>query len=204
MRVIYNGVEPPAPLTVPEKTGLRASLLAGKDGPLIVAVGRLAPVKAYDVLLKAFAGVDAQLRIVGGGGDRQALESLCHKLGLQDRVQFLEDRRDVSGILRAAELCVISSHREGFPLVMVEALQAGCPLISTAISGVKESLPDSLLVEPSNPEALHQLLQSTLAGLPVIRRNYSPLFLRAQKELTIDGMVQRTQDFYLELTGFPS
>lgn len=199
VRVIYNGSKPAAVLTPNQKQQLKYQLLQGQDVPLLMAVGRLAPVKAFDVLLHAFVGVDAHLVIVGDGDERQNLEQLCERLGLREKVLFLGLRQDVGQLLQVADLCVISSHREGFPLVMVEALQAGCLVVATEVSGVKEWLSPALLTPPNDVEGLHRLLCDTLARLPSLHANYLPIFLRAQQELTIEGMTQRTEDFYHDL-----
>lgn len=199
VRVIYNGSKPAPTLKPNQKQQLKYQLLQGQNEPLLMAVGRLAPVKAFDVLLRAFVGVDARLVIVGDGDERQNLEQLCEQLGLSKKVLFLGHRQDVGQLLQVADLCVISSHREGFPLVMVEALQSGCLVVSTEVSGVKEWLSPTLLVPPNDVEGLHRLLCATLARLPSLCANYLPIFLRAQQELTIEGMTQRTEDFYHDL-----
>jgi glycosyltransferase involved in cell wall biosynthesis len=102
----------------------------------------------------------------------------------------------VAQLLQSSDLCVISSSVKVFLPVMVDALQVGCPVIATDSGGVKEWLPEALLCPPDNVEALHTLLCDTLRRLSVLRTNYLPIFLRAQQELTVDGMAQRTQEFY--------
>lgn len=203
LKVIYNGAKPSPKLNGRERKLLRAELLAAEDLPIVMAVGRLAPVKAFDVLLKAFVGLEARLVIVGDGDERESLQQLAEQLGLSDRVLFLGHRQDVGSLLQVADLCVISSHREGFPLVMVEALQQGCLLVSTAVSGVKEILPPALLAAPNDVEGLHNLLYVTLPRIETLRSNFLPLFLRAQQELTIEGMTERTLAFYSELLEDP-
>jgi glycosyltransferase involved in cell wall biosynthesis len=199
VRVIYNGSKPAITLKPNEKKRLKKQLLCGRNLPLLMAVGRLAPVKAFDVLLHAFVGVEAYLVIVGDGDERQNLEQLCEHLGLRDKVLFLGHRQDVGQLLQVADLCVISSHREGFPLVMVEALQTGCLVVATEVSGVKEWLSPALLTPSNDVEGLHDLLCATLARLPSLHANYLPIFLRARQELTIEGMAQRTEEFYYDL-----
>lgn len=198
VRVIYNGSKPTPNLKPQEKIQLKQSLQS-VSLPIVMAVGRLAPVKAFDVLLRAFVGINARLVIVGEGGERQNLTLLSRELGIEDNVLFLGHRDDVGQLLQVADLCVISSHREGFPLIMVESLQQGCLLISTEVSGVKEWLPPAFLTPPNNVQGLHNLLYATLPRIDTLRSNYLPLFLRAQQELTIEGMAQRTQDFYYDL-----
>lgn len=199
VRVIYNGSRPAPPLSVADKRQLKQQLLQGHNLPLVIAVGRLAPVKGFDVLLRAFVNVPARLVIVGDGDERDNLLALCQTLDLDDKVSFLGQRNDVGQLLQLADLCVISSHREGFPLVMVEALQAGCLVVATEVSGVKEWLSPALLTPPNDVEGLHQLLCATLARLSSLHANYLPIFLRAQQELTIEGMAQRTENFYHDL-----
>lgn len=199
VKVIYNGAKPSQKLNGRERKLLRAELLAAEDLPIVMAVGRLTSVKAFDVLLKAFVGIEARLVIVGDGEEREVLQQLVEQLGLSDRVLFLGHRYDVGSLLQVADLCVISSHQDNFPLVMIEALQQGCLLISTAVSGVKEILPPALLISPNDVEGLHNLLYVTLPRVSTLRTNYLPLFLRAQQELTIEGMTERTQAFYSEL-----
>ena len=203
LKVIYNGARASPKLNGRERKLLRAELLAAEDLPIVMAVGRLAPVKAFDVLLKAFVGIDARLVIVGDGDERESLQQLTEQLGLSHRVLFLGHRHDVGSLLQVADLCVISSHREGFSYVAVESLQAGCLVVSTRVGLPAEWLPPALLTAPNDVEGLHNLLYVTLPRISTLRTNYLPLFLRAQQELTIEGMTERTQAFYSELLEDP-
>lgn len=108
-------------------------------------------------------------------------------------------RADSKDILQVAELCVVSSHQEGGPIVLVEALQAGCPVVGSKVGMMPEWLPATALVEPEQPAALHQLLQQVLGQLPVLSQQYAPIFQRARHELTVGGMAQRTSDYYRQL-----
>lgn len=199
VRVIYSGSKIPPALQAHEKKAIRLALLDGQEKPLVIAVGRLVPAKAFDILLRAFVGVDARLVIVGDGVERQNLERLSNELGLQDNVMFLGQRSDVAQLLQAADLCVVASRQEGFSRAMVEALLVGCPVISTHVGGAKEWLAEALLCEANNVESLQTLLCDTLRRLPLLRTNYLPMFLRAQQELTVEGMTQHTQEFYQAL-----
>ncbi|MFO1391233.1 MAG: glycosyltransferase [Agitococcus sp.] len=203
LKVIYNGARASPKLNGRERKLLRAELLAAEDLPIVMAVGRLAPVKAFDVLLKAFVGLEARLVIVGDGDERESLQQLAEQLGLSNRVLFLGHRQDVGSLLQVADLCVISSHREGFSYVAVESLQAGCLVVSTRVGLPAEWLPPALLTAPNDVEGLHNLLYVTLSRIETLRSNFLPLFLRAQQELTIEGMAERTQAFYSELLEDP-
>jgi glycosyltransferase involved in cell wall biosynthesis len=198
-RVIYHGLKPSTLLLPHETKSFRQRLSLTPDEPLIIAIGELVPSNGFDVLLRACVGTEAKLLIVGEGGERKKLEKLVAVLALQQQVFFLGARQDVPQLLQLADLCVIPSVIVTFPTVMLEALQVGCPVIATDIGGTNEWLPEALLCPPDNVEALHTLLCDTLRRLSVLRTNYLPIFLRAQQELTINGMTQRTQEFYQAL-----
>ncbi len=194
--VILNGVDAP-PLLAPEEAArLRNSLNPEPGLPLLLAVGRLVPVKGFDVLLRAFVGLSARLLIAGEGADRDALESLSKELNLRGKVSFLGTRNDVWQLLQAVDACVISSRREGFPLILVEALQAGCPVVSTRVSGAVEWVPAAFLAEPEDVPSLHKVLEAALRDLPSARAACQPVFARARVQLTLEGMVERTEALY--------
>lgn len=105
------------------------------DRPVLIAVGRLTPQKDYPTLLKALSMMKTDpapiLWILGAGEDEAELRAMAKKLGLAERVQFLGFRRDVLAYMKAADLFVLSSRWEGFANVIVEAMAAGTPVVST-------------------------------------------------------------------------
>lgn len=153
--VIPNPVPLP-PLPPPEHPRESATMRA-------VALGRLSPVKGFDVLVDAFAGAAAKvptwrLDVWGEGSERKSLEQRVSALGMTEQIQFrgLTDRP--FDILRGADLFVMSSHTEGFPNALVEAMACGLPVISTRFGGaVNDIIQDGengLLVPPGDPGAL--------------------------------------------------
>ncbi len=113
--------------------------------PRLVSVGRLAEQKGQLLLVEASArlrdrGADFELVIVGDGPMRQELEQLIDRLGLRDRVRitgFL-DNRAVRRELEAARALVLPSFAEGLPVVIMEAMALGRPVIATYIAGIPE------------------------------------------------------------------
>jgi glycosyltransferase involved in cell wall biosynthesis len=165
--------------------------------PLVIAIGRLVPVKGFDVLLRAWAGVPAaRLLIVGDGPERTALESQARQLGVSSRVTFTGFRADIQSLLRTADLMVIASRREGLPLVLIEALQARLPVVSTAVGGMLGFLPPETMVPAENPTALAATVNTVLADLPAYGRLFEPLWTFARLQLTDDAMVERTEAVY--------
>ena len=132
------------------------------DAPLMGTVARLAPQKGVEHFLlaaKELARIFPELRfvVVGDGPLRRELEQLCSELGLVDKVYFAGFRQDVLAILRRLHLFVQSSVSEGQGITVLEAMAAGCPVVASAVGGLKELIKDGetgLLVQPGNPHAL--------------------------------------------------
>jgi glycosyltransferase involved in cell wall biosynthesis len=101
--------------------------------------------------------------VVGDGKDRARLESLVMKLGLQNRIIFLGERRDVVDILLASDIFVLSTHIEGLPISVIEACCAGVPIIATGVGSLAD-LPrqglDMLLTKPGDSDSLRDALLS--------------------------------------------
>lgn len=105
-------------------------------GFTVAAMGRLVSQKGFDHLLHAFRLCcdrypQWSLHILGEGAERQSLEQLRRDLGLDDRVRFLGIVKEPSDVLRQADLFVMSSRYEGFPLSLIEAMACRLPVIST-------------------------------------------------------------------------
>ncbi|MBV1701729.1 MAG: glycosyltransferase [Hyphomicrobiales bacterium] len=155
---IYNPVE------------IRLCPQAEKDNPpMVLACGRLTEEKDFSTLLRAFALIeskDAQLTILGEGSLRPALEAQIAQLGLAGRVHMPGYVTDPARYYGRASCLVISSLRETFSLVLVEALAHGLPVISTRCGGPEEILADSrtgMLVPCNDPTTLAAAIQKALA-----------------------------------------
>jgi len=148
----------------------RASLGLDADKKLLVCVSRLRFEKGIDILLDAFARLDAkdvQLAIVGDGAAGDGLREQCRKLGIQDRV-ILPGRRphdEVPAWISASHVVVLSSRSEGHPNVLVEALACGRPVVAANVGGVGEIVTSTRLgvvVPPEDPDALADGLRKAL------------------------------------------
>lgn len=114
----------------------RKAFFTPDGAPLIFALGRLHPNKAFDVLLEALARVpDAYLWLAGEGPERTALESLAARLGVKPRVRFLGWREDVAALYAAANVFVCPSRHEPLGNVVIEAWAQGKPVIAADAIG---------------------------------------------------------------------
>ncbi|NNJ94396.1 MAG: glycosyltransferase [Halobacteria archaeon] len=177
----------------------RHSLQLAEEQPVIAAVGRLVPVKRFDILLNALAGLEkVQLLLVGEGSQRAALEQQATQAA-PGRVTLLGQREDVGDILAAADLCVISSEREGFSFVMAEALQAGTPVISTDVADMHRILPAGYVVPVNDPAALQQAIAGALQNPEETHRVFMPCFEWARAQLVLSRVIGQINGLYAEL-----
>ncbi|MDO8632332.1 MAG: glycosyltransferase [Phycisphaerales bacterium] len=120
----------------------RASLGLQATDRIVLWVGRLDPVKGLDVLIRAFEPLaretNAHLLLVGGGALRDGLERLVRERTLESRVYFLGPRTDVPSLLKTADLFVFPSRTEGLPNALLEAMAAGCPIVTTDVPGCRD------------------------------------------------------------------
>lgn len=150
---------------VREQAGLSA------DTRLILAVGRLAQVKDYPILLHAFARLDKDskniLWIAGTGDQLLPLQALASQLDIADTVKFLGVRSDTEALYNAADVSVLSSRWEGFGLVVAEAMASEKVVVATDCGGVAEVLGNcGLLVPVHDADRLAMALEQALALAP--------------------------------------
>jgi glycosyltransferase involved in cell wall biosynthesis len=125
----------------PSRGEARARLALDADAFVLVGLGRLVPIKGFDLLVRALSTVAAavpstRLVLVGDGPDRAPLEALAASLGMGDRVRMTGETPDVAGPLVAADVVVVPSRNEGMGRVLVEAMALGVPVVATAVGGI--------------------------------------------------------------------
>lgn len=202
--VVPNGI---APLPAPSGRDLRAELGVEPGQPVIGTVCVLREQKALWVLLRAAAILrDAfpglQVLIVGEGGERGRIESLISELGLGDTVRLLGRRTDIADILPTLDLAVCCSDYEGSPLSIIEYMDAGRAVVSTAVGGVPDLIEDGvhgLLVEPRDPDAFAAAVAGLLRDPERAREMGERGRQRRHHELGIDRTVARLESLYEEL-----
>ncbi len=176
-------------------------------GPLLLFVGRLRYYKGLDYLIQAMARVNATLLIIGSGPEAARLGALSYELGLASKIHFLGDISDalLPAYYQAADIFVLpSSHRsEAFGLVLLEAMAAGKPLITTELgtgtSWVNQHGVTGLVVPPRDPMALSQAIQELLEDGPKRVAMGKQARARARQEFDLPVLVDRVLGIYEEV-----
>jgi glycosyltransferase involved in cell wall biosynthesis len=183
--------------------------LATIGRPRIGVIGRLSHEKGVDLFLESFRlladrGVRAHAILVGDGPEGERLAAQAATLGLGDSVHFLGAVYPVDPLYSELDLVVIPSRSEGLPNVLLEALHAGRPVVSTDVGAVTEVLADSAagrVVPPLDPAALAAAMASALAdpeGTGAAARR------TAADRFSLDRRVTAHVALYRELLGLPA
>lgn len=162
MHIVHCGVQPGRYLGPEARRGTRA-----------LFVGRLAGVKGIPVLFQAMQGLihdlpDFRLTLIGDGPERVALQAMARDMGLSRHVDFVgyKSQDEVAQALTQQDVLVLPSFAEGVPVVLMEAMAAQLPVVTTQIAGVPELVQDGVsgrLVPPGDAVALQAALAEVLA-----------------------------------------
>ncbi len=182
--------------------GLRESLSLDPNGIICGWVGRFHEAKDVGTLLRAFAILlqasekPVALVMVGDGEDRAMAGRLAAELGINEQVHFLGARQDIPDMMRDFDVYVSSSHKEGVPLVMLEAMATGLPCVGTNVGGVKSILSQDsgIVVPPRAPDLLAQALQRVTEDDHLRQQMGQAALREARKKYRFDGMVDRFMD----------
>jgi glycosyltransferase involved in cell wall biosynthesis len=133
-----------------------------ENTPIVGTAGRLDRIKRLDIFLRAACEIasalpHARFVIAGEGREENSLRKLADDLGLHDKVQLLGYREDIHDVLRAMDVFVLCSDHEGLPMVLLEALMLGTPVVARQVGGVPEVVQNGvngILVESADPKDL--------------------------------------------------
>ncbi len=192
---IYNGV---SDISVPI---INASL----QSPRLIMVARLNEQKDQTTLLKSIAKLkklDFHLDFVGSGTSMEECKGLAQSLEITNKVSFLGDRTDVPSLLAQSQIFILSTHYEGFPISILEAMRAGLPVVATRVNGIPEQIENEktgLLVPHEDVEALSNAL-SKLIDSPQMRQQMGEAGRQKfVQEFIVERMVTEVQAVYKEI-----
>lgn len=193
VRTIHNGVRSREP--APRR---------GRERATVCAIGRLSAEKGYDVLLHALAGMpDVGAVLVGEGPERSALERLRAELGLEQRVRMPGWSAEPADALNECDALVLPSRWESFPLVVLEAMHAGLPVVASDVGSVAEAVVDGetgLLVRPGEVEPLRDAIRR-VGDRDVAARMGEAGRARARELFTTERMAAQYEELYGTVLG---
>jgi len=177
-------------------------------GFTIGAIGRLSPEKGYDILLEALKEVadtnpEIRLVILGEGDERGFLESQIKRLGLEQQVLLPGYVADARRYLSHFQVFAISSLTEGLPIVLLEAMQAGVPIVATRVGGIPEVLENGragTLITPESCESLAQGISEVINNPVVAAQRVSIAIQRLKDHYSCKYMAETYLELYLGLS----
>ena len=200
--VIQNGIAR-VPFEGEHRLEVRRDAGIGADDPFLLAVGRLVPVKAHEVLISAISAVlkefpNAKLGICGDGVLRPNLEAQIKLLDLESAVKLFGEQGNVAKFLFSADVFVLPSRSEGLPMALLEAMSAGLPVVATRLDGVAEVVLEGehgLFAPIDDSDALANVILQLLRDPSMRARMGTAARRRVDEMYSID----RTGEQYLTL-----
>jgi glycosyltransferase involved in cell wall biosynthesis len=211
--VIYNGIAPidflPR-LEARKKLSEFTNTVISDETILIGSIGNLYKNKGYEYLIKNMRDLslktyDLKLTIIGSGPELQNLKSEITRLPARRENQKSDYKIFLTGaipnaaqFLPAFDVYVCSSVKEGLPYTVLEAMQAGLPIVSTNVGAIPEIITDGdsgLLVEPKNPEALAEKIKYFIDN-PKIAKQLGENAKEKMKKFSLEQMIKQTEELY--------
>lgn len=177
---------------------------AAVDTKVVVAAGRLVPRKGFKRLVRAFRPVarrhpDWQLHIYGNGEQKQEIIELIHRLGLESQVLLCGYSRNLPEVMANASMFAMTSRSEGFPMVLIEAMSTGIPLIAfDCPRGPGETIQhgsNGLLIPEGRLRLFSRGLETLIAD-PDLRARLGAQGLRDAEAYTIDNIAAEWELFF--------
>ena len=175
----------------PSHAGERSS----RTGP-IIAIGRLEPVKGFNQLIKSWINIQEDLEIIGSGPEEQNLHQLIHNLNLSDRIKIVTncDYSSIEEKYKTTSGLIVSSHREGGPRVVLEAINHEIPVLGSKVGIIPDLIPNECLSEPGNQESLQALLEEMVPLLAQL--NMEGIKAALIENYSITSAAKKTKEIY--------
>lgn len=203
LHTLPNAYSPSLPLKSRAKARLQLGL--SPEGTVIGWVGRLSGEKGPEVALHALAslrGIEWTAVFLGDGPERSSLQGLAGQLGIGDRVRWFGAVSEAGSCFTAFDAFLLSSHTEGTPIVLLEAMAAGVPVVATAVGGVPDVLGQGTagwLVPAGDVPALGAALAASLTDGAAVMAKTQAARARLEAEYEPAGWIRRHEELYYQL-----
>jgi glycosyltransferase involved in cell wall biosynthesis len=209
---VYNGIDLSAYKDRPAEKDARLMEELALDArvPVVGALGRLSPVKGYDVLIRAVSdvlstGTDCRLLLVGEGREKDRLRAQAERAGISEKLIITPGGAELKRYFSVMDVFCMPSRHEGLGLSLMEAMAAARPCIASRIGGLAELISDGetgLLVPPVDPGSLAGAVKRLIADPDLARDMGEKACRKAHEEFSIEDSVRRTIGVYNKvLTG---
>ncbi len=171
---IYNGIDP-TEIEFLEKKQARQELGVSTTQPIIGTIANFYKTKGLAHLITASKHIDAQIVIIGDGKERQNLENSIKKYNLQDKVKLLGQKPNARKYLKAFDVFVLPSLKEGFPWVILETMASQVPIIATSVGAIPEIIQNNqsgFVIPPADSQILSKKIQDLLSS-PELRNKFT-------------------------------
>jgi len=206
--VIMNALPPASEQHKSIQPDLPAAL---RNGLLVGVAARLQPEKGVAYFLEAAAHVlqflpEVHFLVMGDGPQRKELQAYVEQPGVQEHVHFLGFRLDARAIIGLLDVLVVPSLSEGTPLVTLEAMSAGVPVVASAVGGIPEQVrhqSEGILVPPGDALALGEAVLRLLQNPTWMQQLGEAGRQRALSHFSFTTMLQETENVYRATLGWP-
>ena len=174
-----------------------------KDSVSFIFIARFHPVKNHHMLLQAFSQLlkhvpEAVLNLVGDGELLEKEKEYARSLNIIENVKFWGEMEDVSQILKESDIFVISSDSEMFPIVLLEAMSSGLPVVTTFVGGIRDIMDENgITVEAGNAKQMASAMLR-MAEDDELRARYGKKSLKLAEKYDVDRVVKQYEDLYLQ------
>ncbi len=203
--VIPNGIELKRFERLPRRSTVKS---AASDEKTLLFVGRLDPIKGVAYLIEAMNTIvkrnpQVRLLLVGDGKERRSLETLVEELRLVEYVSFVGKvpNEKVPEYMAATDVLVLPSLSEGFPVVLLEAMACGLPIVATNVGGIPEIVRDGengFLVEPESSKEIAEKVLKLLEN-DELRRRISQNNFEQAKNYSWEAVVDKLEKVYMKV-----
>jgi len=196
--VIYNGIKP---INFLSKGEARKRINIAEDKISVGSIGNLYKNKGYEYLIKSTSQLEItnyKLQIIGDGPEEENLKSEIKDLELEDKVKLAGSISGASQYLKAFDIYICSSIKEGMPYTILEAMQAGLPIVSTDVGAIPEIISNNkegLLIKPKNSERLAEKIKYLIDN-PDIAKKLGENAREKVKQFSLERMIKKTEELY--------
>ena len=201
--VIINGIPKLQPVQNQERDRLRHEITGNGSKQIIVTVGRFSRAKGYEDLIQAFKllhkkDVQPVLLMVGAGTMVDTIKEQIESNRLSHSVILAGERNDVPQLLASSDVFASSSHREGLPLAVLEAMMAGLPVVATSVGDIPNVVTSDtgVIVPPHQPAKLAAALEDLLKHPEKRKAMGKAAQVRAWNEYSVDAWMKKHVALY--------